>query len=408
MIPSVEQQHPAPPHLHGDSADIAVDVASPARDGIAVQTHGLAVSGLALFIVGLVVAAAFAISARRQLRMIGLLSATAGADERHVRRLAILQGALCGGAGVIAQARARVRALLPRSTEAQIGFHERRATEGRPEGAVVDPGGSEPGSFGVAIGGPELFDLLGAEGGRAAFDRGEVAALAGDLIENGHVTIKIPQVHGPAREVRAAASEMRVDRPIMPFVISTAAAARLGLSPTRTEVVFRAPRALTAAQQDALQTLAISYDRGSSTNPDAEIHFAGNLPSEDLAGRIEAVLLAIAALLTLAVVASGLALSTAGGKADDTTLVALGADPATRRRFRATQAGLLVAIAGLLALPAGLIPATVIIHSSHEMRFAIPWTAATIVLIALPATAAAGAWLLTRPARWSPPATWAD
>jgi hypothetical protein len=123
---------------------------------------------------------------------------------------------------------------------------------------------------------------------------------------------------------------------------------------------------------------------------------------------IHEALLVIAGLLTLAVVATGLALSAAEAKADDTMLVALGADPATRRGMRATQAGLLVASAGLLALPAGLIPATVIILESHEMRFAIPLTAAAVVLIALPTTAAAGAWLLTRPARWSPPPTWAD
>jgi hypothetical protein len=68
---------------------------------------------------------------------------------------------------------------------------------------------------------------------------------------------------------------------------------------------------------------------------------------------------------------------------------------------------MLVAIAGLLALPARLIPATAFILESNEMRFAVPWTAAAFVVLALP-TAAAGAWLLTRPARWSPPATWAD
>ena len=106
--------------------------------------------------------------------------------------------------------------------------------------------------------------------------------------------------------------------------------------------------------------------------------------------------------------ATGLALSAAEGKGDDALLVALGADPADRRRLRATQAGLLVGIGALLAVPAGLIPAAVIISQVSELRFALPWTALAVVVLALPATAAAGAWLLTRPARWSPPATWAD
>jgi hypothetical protein len=205
-----------------------------------------------------------------------------------------------------------------------------------------------------------------------------------------------------------AAYQVPVDRPIVPFVISTQAASRLGFAPNSTDIVFRAPNDLTSAQKHALQALAVSYDRGSPRQADTEIRFAGNLPHEGLSRGVHEALLAIVALLTLAVVTSGLALSTAEGKADDTMLVALGADPTARRRFRATQAGLLVAIAGLLAIPAGLIPATVIIHNSYVMRFTPPWTAATLVLIALPAAAAAGAWLLTRPARWSPPATWAD
>jgi ABC-type lipoprotein release transport system permease subunit len=52
--------------------------------------------------VGLVIAAAFAVTARRQLRVIGLLSAAAGADDCQARHLAILQGTLRGGIGVIA------------------------------------------------------------------------------------------------------------------------------------------------------------------------------------------------------------------------------------------------------------------------------------------------------------------
>lgn len=583
----------------------------------------LAVSGLALFVVGLVVAAAFAISARRQLRTIGLLSAAAGADERHIRRLALLQGTLCGGAGVIAgfsvglaivklffephiddlagrvtggvtlapvelgliaamtiaataagawhpgrtaaripvlaalggrrplravpatvpiralatsaigtvllavglngggprgltligavlivlgfvlcapalvavlerlasrapgitrlaardiarqrartgplvaailavaslavlgstlivaversiagpivlgeirgdevmltasgvtgaprgqadvpaQLRARVRSLLPRSTEAPIGSYERHGANRLAERAGVSGRRGDVGLFGLAIGGPRLLDFLGAEAARAAFDRGEVVALAGDLVEDGHVQIEIPQTRGPAREVRVAASEARVDRPITLFVISTQAASRLGFAPTTTDFVFRTPDALTSAQEHALQALALSYDRGSSRQADTEIRFAGNSPPQGISRGVDEALLAIAALLTLAVVASGLALSAAEGKADDTMLVALGADPTARRRFRATQAGLLVATAGLLAIPAGLIPAAVIIHNDDAMLFAVPWTAGAIVLIALPAAAAGGAWLLTRPARWSPPATWAD
>jgi putative ABC transport system permease protein len=596
------------------AADCCPDVRPAERETM------LAISGLALFVVGLVVAAAFAVSARRQLRVIGLLSAVAGADERHVRRLAVLQGTLCGGAGVIAgfalgfavvetliapnlddiagrvtggvsvapvelasiaamaiaatavgawlpgrtaaripilaalggraplrtlpatlpvrglamsalgtallavalngggprglslvgavlivlgfvlcapalvavleplaarargitrlaardvarqrartgplvaailavaslavlgstligaveaferdvpeigadevllstvhasfpqrgaatvpaQLRARVRALLPGATEVEIGLHEGRAADGVPEAAAVHAPGADDRRFGVAIAGPQLLELVGAQSGRAALNRGEAVALTTGLIEDGHVRIAVPQASGAVREVRVAASEVRVDRPIVALVVSPQAAARLRLTPTATDVLFRAPNDLTAVQRHALQAQAISSDRGSSAQADTEIRYVGNYTDTGFVRGLHEGLLAIAAALTLAVVASGLALSAAEGRPEDTMLVALGADPAARRRLRATQAGLLVGIGGLLAVPAGLIPATVIIHAGSDMRFAVPWTALALLLLVLPVAAAAGAWLLTRPARWSPPATWAD
>jgi hypothetical protein len=100
------------------------------------------------------------------------------------------------------------------------------------------------------------------------------------------------------------------------------------------------------------------------------------------------------------VVAGGLALAAAEGKPDDTMLVALVADPADRRRLRATQAALLVGIGGLLAVLAGPIPARVIIQASNEMRFAIR--------SARPAGRRGCRRLASHPpARWSFPATWA-
>jgi putative ABC transport system permease protein len=313
---------------------------------------------------------------------------------------------------VPAELRKRIRALLPRAAEAEIGFDERGAADKWSVGPVVRrPRGDQQLSFGVAIGGPQLLEFLGAASGRAAFDRGDVVALQPGLVEDGHVTVVIPRAGGRTREVRVAASEARAARPIGPVValmVSAQGADRLGLAATATDVVLRTPNALTAAQKDALQAQAIAFDRAAGPQADAAILVDDNAPRQGSPSELHTWLLAVAAALTLAVVASGLALSAAEGRADDTMLVALGADPATRRRLRATQAGMLVGIGGLLALPAGLIPAAVFVRQFYELRFAVPWTAVAIVLVALPAAAAAGAWLLTRPARWSAPGTWAD
>ncbi|MGH2916977.1 MAG: FtsX-like permease family protein [Solirubrobacteraceae bacterium] len=311
-------------------------------------------------------------------------------------------------AAVPAQLRARVHALLPGAAQTEISFDEHRGADGSVEGAVVDLPGRDSRGFGVAIGGPELLTLIGATAGRAALDRGEAVALTPGLIEHGRITIKIPQRGRRARQVRLPATEVRADRRAVSVVISPRTAARLGLTATVTDVLFRAPNDLTTDQRHAVQAQAIAADRSAAQQPSTEILFAGKFPRPGIVRGLYEALLAIAAALTLAVVASGLALSAAEGKADDTMLTALGADPRSRRRLRATQAGLLVEIGGLLALPAGLIPAAVIAVNAEELRFAVPWDAVAIVLLALPAAAAAGAWLLTRPGRWAPPGTWAD
>jgi hypothetical protein len=118
-------------------------------------------------------------------------------------------------------------------------------------------------SFDVAIGGPQLLDAVGATVGRAAFDRGEVVALTSGLIEDGHVRIEVPQTGG-VRELRVAASEVRADwarrQLFVSLLISTQAADRLGLSPTATDVVFRAPNALTADERAELHAQALSLD----------------------------------------------------------------------------------------------------------------------------------------------------
>jgi putative ABC transport system permease protein len=329
-----------------------------------------------------------------------------------------------GQATVPAQLRERVRALLPEAVEAEMGFHEERRADGTRAAVVVrdrSGGAHVPGPAGsvrsrLAIGGPELLRALGAAAARPAFDRGEVVALSPGLVEHGQVAIEVPGGRGQPRSLALAASEARLDRPqrqlFVPLVISTQQAARLGLTPTVVDVVFRTPGALTAAQRHALQAQALASDRGASPQAAAEITVAGDARPPDISGTL-ATLLALAAALTLAVVAIGLALSAAEDRADDSLLVALGADPAARRRLRATQAALLVGIGGLLAVPAGLVPAAVIIAEGSDLegdplQFTMPWPAVTVVLLALPAAAAAGAWLLTRPARWAPPATWGD
>jgi putative ABC transport system permease protein len=330
-----------------------------------------------------------------------------------------------GSIHVPAALRARVRGLLAGATDAELGI-DARAVDAKGAGAstILQPaqpemrpgGGSGPRSSDVAIGGPRLLSVLDAAAGRTALGRGAAVVLQPGLIEGGQIRIEVPLAGGGTRDARVPAVAVRPDRPrrqlFVAVVMSPQAAARIGLHATVGAVVVRAPRALTAAERHAVQSEAIAVDRAASPTAGVQIRVAGR-PTPDETSASLANLLAIAAALTLAVVATGLALSAAEGQADDTMLAALGADPGTRRRLRATQAGMLVGLGGALALPAGLIPAAVIILNSHQsdgeaLRFAVPWPAVAVVILALPCAAAAGAWLLSRPARWAPAATWLD
>lgn len=229
---------------------------------------------------------------------------------------------------VPAQLRARVRALLPGAAEAEIGFHERPTAGGRGPGeAVVQRPGSDITYRGVAIGGPQLLEFLGAGDARVAFDRGEAVAMTDDIVSDGQITIRIPQDGGRVREVRVPAVRVHVEGAIASVVVPMAIADRLGLTPTRTDVVFRTPDAVTEAQHRALDAQAIALDRNGPPQAGTIVMHAGSgVPQGGSRGVYEALLI-VAAVLTLAVVASGLALSAAEGKGDDALLAALGADP---------------------------------------------------------------------------------
>jgi len=96
------------------------------------------------------------------------------------------------------------------------------------------------------------------------------------------------------------------------------------------------------------------------------------------------------------VAAVAVALGEAEARADQRTLLAVGADPRIRRRIAAARAGVLALLAGVLAVPAGLLPAWGLL-SSRETPLVIPIPELAVALVLLPAAAVAGALLLSRP-----------
>jgi putative ABC transport system permease protein len=105
----------------------------------------------------------------------------------------------------------------------------------------------------------------------------------------------------------------------------------------------------------------------------------------------------IGASLAFALIITGVAvaLGEAEGRADQRTLLAVGADPRIRRRISAGRAAVVALLAGILAVPAGLLPAWGIL-SSREQPLVVPLPEIVAAVIILPLAGIVGALLLTR------------
>jgi putative ABC transport system permease protein len=101
-------------------------------------------------------------------------------------------------------------------------------------------------------------------------------------------------------------------------------------------------------------------------------------------------------LFAVSVTGMAIALGEAESRPEQRSLLAIGADPPLRRRIAAARAAVIALLAGLLAVPAGLLPMWGI-FASRGSAFAIPTIEIVGAVLALPALAIAASWLLSRP-----------
>lgn len=105
---------------------------------------------------------------------------------------------------------------------------------------------------------------------------------------------------------------------------------------------------------------------------------------------------ALVLLFAVSVTGMAIALGEAESRPEQRSLLAIGADPPLRRRIAAARAAVIALLAGLLAVPAGLLPMWGI-FASRGSAFAIPTIEIVGAVLALPALAVAASWLLSRP-----------
>lgn len=260
------------------------------------------------------------------------------------------------------------------------------------EGDSDDPNSSLATHF-VTVGDAALLRALGAEDAIGDLEAGSVVLLprepASAVLATVHVVGAlegegIGRVVLPARVAVTGANQGELPG----AVISSATAERLGLSAGLLDrYVVRLPRAVSEADQGRAASIAAGY-------PDTLVTSA--LPPERAGAQFRLVLLAASLLLALSVTAVAVALGEAESRPDQRSLLALGAEPAVRRRIAAARAGVIALLAGILAVPAGLLPVWGLLVS-RGAPLVVPLPEVAVAVAVLPFLAMAGTFLFSRP-----------
>src|SRR5204862_7266571 len=115
------------------------------------------------------------------------------------------------------------------------------------------------------------------------------------------------------------------------------------------------------------------------------------------AGSIRRLLTLGTMVIAILVLSVAVALVSAESRRDHAILVAVGAEPRIRRKVVGANALLLAALAGLLAIPAGFVPAAVIqLARAAPYPVVVPWEAWLAVGLATPLITGALAALCSR------------
>ncbi|MGZ8715175.1 MAG: hypothetical protein ACXWZX_18745, partial [Mycobacterium sp.] len=274
---------------------------------------------------------------------------------------------------------------------------------------VVDPvdGCSACLVAGVSVGSPELLTAIGVPAELSVVPPDSVLLLFDEPFDARSATLALLEPTGvveapdghpintytytqseniPARAVPVGAAVGQVRRFATAYVAAETAA-RFGfeLPDGNYGYVIRLDRPVTEA--DIALAASMVGEAG---------YIEGAFPPTDpnAMPRLLAVLLSV--VLALTVTAIAVALGESEARADQRTLLAIGADPSLRRRIVAARAGVLAILAAILASPAGLLPVWGLL-ASRGHPLSVPLPELVLIVGVMPVVATAGALLLSRP-----------
>jgi putative ABC transport system permease protein len=247
---------------------------------------------------------------------------------------------------------------------------------------------------------PELLQLAHAEDGAADLEAGRAILLTADpitvtkleiVVLDSETSDVIGSVTVPARAIDVGVRGGYLPEAFLPQ--STVSELKLVEPPSGFAdlggqgVVVQYDHDVTGADLAAAQAVAARY---------VDTFALTDLASERPGEGFRFVLIALVLLFAVSVTAIAIALGEAESRPEQRSLLALGADPRLRRRIAASRAAVLALLAGLLAVPAGLLPMWGI-FTSRGSDLAIPTLEIAGAVLVLPILAVASAWLLSRP-----------
>jgi len=244
----------------------------------------------------------------------------------------------------------------------------------------------------VTVGDADLVRALGGASAVAQFEGGSVVLFSDRPSALNEATIHLEGLDGaPTRTALVPAVVVqRVATGNLPgAVVPASVAARLGITPGANEqnYIVRLAHAATEGELTVAAGIAAGY---------ADTWITTARPPDIAGGGFRWVLIGLSLLFALTVTGIAVALGEAESRSDQRTLLAVGADPALRRRITAARAGVIALLGGLLAVPAGLLPVWGLL-ASRGAPLVVPVPEVIGAVAVLPLLAIGAAWLLGRP-----------
>ena len=244
----------------------------------------------------------------------------------------------------------------------------------------------------ITVGDAELLKALHAEDAITDLQHGSVVLFTEKAVSASNATLAATDPYGgvidstelPVHDIVTGLATFGLPQ----AVVSADTAQHLGLAvPTSQRYLVRLSSDVTEADLTKAGEIV-------ATAPDTWADAA--LPPRQAGEGFRLVMLAASLLLALSVTGVAVALGEAESRPEQRTLLALGAHPQLRRWVAGARAGSIALLAGMLAIPAGLLPVWGLL-ASRGSPLVVPIPEVLVALLVLPVLAVIGAVLLSRP-----------